>query len=315
MPVLPRALAILLLFLATIGCDESEPSGSLVIGVTSDYRAGVDLRRLDVRMTVDGEVLSEQSLTLGGGAGATSFPAEFAFEAVPIGSRLAITLAGYESNSVLKLVRHLETDVVATDRRLVRVHLEAICGFAPPGGTPTAPLCHEPADTCIGGVCTSPFVPADAQEPYHPGWATVTSDICKEAGDGEPVVLVGRGQSDYLAMEDYELAEVEAGPQGGHHVWVAARMKNLRQSGSITEVGGEIPSLGLSISPLKVIFTFDPDEGGYCKVYGLRFQLDTGGQDVMTMLGKELKVIVTVKDIEEDQGVGERWMTLSDYLL
>ncbi|HZO15623.1 MAG TPA: hypothetical protein VFB62_20260 [Polyangiaceae bacterium] len=307
---------MLAIFALSLGSAcKTEATGALVIGVTSDYRAGVDLRLLDVSMTVDGEVLSEQQLALGPAAGETSFPAEFAFEDVAIGSRVGITLRGYESEGVLKVVRHIESEVVATERRLLRSHLEATCALASPGQEPRAPICNEPATTCIGGECSDPFAPGAQQEPYREGWSVVTSDVCKSATPGPPQVIVGEGQSDYLNMEDYALAEIEAGPQGGHHVWVAARIKDLNQSGSITEVGGEIPSLGLSIAPLKVIFTFDPDEGGYCKIYGLRFQLDIGGDDIMTMLGQELKVIVRIKDISGAEGVGERWVTLSDYIL
>lgn len=126
---------------------------------------------------------------------------------------------------------------------------------------------------------------------------------------------VGAGQSDFFAIEDYEIAQIEAGPQGGHHIWVAARLKNLTQSGSITEVGAEIPSLGLSITPLKVIFTFDPDEGGYCKIFGLRLQLDIDGDDIMAMRGQEAKVVMTITDADDDVGSGEKWVTLSDTIL
>ena len=73
---------------------------------------------------------------------------------------------------------------------------------------------------------------------------------------------------------DGVVAQVEAGPQGGHHIWVAVRMKGLLQSGSITSVTGHFPELDQDVGPFQVIFTFDQDEGGYCKLYGLRFQLD-----------------------------------------
>jgi hypothetical protein len=117
-------------------------------------------------------------------------------------------------------------------------------------------------------------------------------------------------------MEDLEVAQVEAGPQGGHHIWVAVRMKNLRQSGSITSVSGFVPDLNLELSPFNVIFTFDPDEGGYCKLYGLRYQLDANGTDVETVLGHQLKVTVRVTEsMGDDIGVGERMVTLSDTIL
>ncbi len=59
-----------------------------------------------------------------------------------------------------------------------------------------------------------------------------------------------------------------------------------------------------------MIFTFDQDEGGYCKLYGLRFQLDQT-LPIDTLLGKSLEVQVKVTDKEGDVGIGKRTITLS----
>jgi hypothetical protein len=305
-------LSIVLLLLS--GCDDDDAQlGSLIVGVTSDYRAGVDLVNLDVELSVDGEVISQSSLLLGASSSATDFPVEFKFEDVTVGSTVAITLRGYDSVE-MRVVRHMETVVDSTEQRLVRVHLESDCMLVSPGGNAPAgaPTCNETSQTCIAGTCQSATVPGSEQAPYTPGWAGSFSDICKPAEPGPPEVIVGHGQSDYLPMADDDVANVEAGPQGGHHIWVAARVKNLHQSGSITEVGGEIPSLGVSITPLKVIFTMDPDEGGYCKLFGLRFQIDVDGNDVNALLGERMKIIISVTDVNDDVGTGERWVMLSD---
>jgi hypothetical protein len=98
-------------------------------------------------------------------------------------------------------------------------------------------------------------------------------------------------------------AQVEAGPQGGHHIWIAVRMKGLLQSGSITSVTGHFPELNQDIGPFQVIFTFDQDEGGYCKLYGLRFQVDQT-LIVDQVLGKTLDVQVKVTDKEGAIGIG-----------
>lgn len=290
------------------GCDGDGEPGSLVVGVTSDFQ---DLAELEVTMTVDGEVLRDDRARVG--SGGITFPAELAFNDVTEGQTLAVMLAGYDSSGAEVVVRSMQTTAVAGDPRLVRVHLDAQCRLPDAGGS--GPSCDDPSQTCIDGACTSPTVESGAQEPYQSDWAGGTSDICKEAGGGEPEVHVGAGQSDYFAVDDYEPAQIEAGPQGGHHIWVAARIKNLTQSGSITEVGAEIPALGLSMTPLKVIFTFDPDEGGYCKIFGLRLQLDIDGDDIMTMLGQDVKVTMTVSDKDGDVGTGDKWFTLSDSIL
>lgn len=291
-------------------CGDPE-TGTLVVGVTSDFS---DLAEIQVTMKVDGSTLKDDRERVG--SGATSFPAEYAFNDVEEGAELSITLSGYDTTGFNVVNRHMSTTAVAGDPRLVRVHLEDQCRLQPEGSGPGAPSCNETTQTCIGGTCTSAAVDRGGQEPYVEDWAGSTgpSDICKDAG-GTPEVQVGSGQSDFFSIDDYEVAQLEAGPQGGHHIWIAARIKNLRQSGSITQVGAEIPSLGLSITPLKVIFTFDPDEGGYCKIFGLRLQLDIDGDDVMAMLGREVKVTMTITDVDDDVGTGEKWVTLSDTIL
>jgi hypothetical protein len=214
---------------------------------------------------------------------------------------------------VLRVARHMETDIEADERRLVRIHLQAQCRLEPDSQAgPGAPTCNESSETCIAGSCQPS---TGQQEPYSSDWASDLGDACKPTGAGPPEVVVGQGQSDYLAAMDYAPAQLEAGPQGGHHIWIAARIKNLRQSGSITEVGGEIPSIGLSITPLKVVFTMDVDEGGWCKLHGLRFQLDVDGNDINQTLGQELKVVITVTDSNGAVGSGERWFTLSSDII
>ena len=83
------------------------------------------------------------------------------------------------------------------------------------------------------------------------------------------------------------------------------------RSGSRTTITGIAPSTGTKITPYEVIFTFDPAEGGYCKLFGLRFQLDLDGVDYVPLLGQELDVTATVVDHSGDIGQGTRRVTLS----
>ncbi len=305
--------AVALLGLA--GCPGTPAYGSLVIGVISEFHDEQALERLDVEMRVDGERVSTASHLVGPAAGMMSFPAELRVGDLEDGASVTFSLRGYVGDE-LRVSRDLTTVGVAGLTLFFRIRLEAQCGLFPPGSTqPSAPQCDGPELTCIAGKCRESFVPIAALKPYHPDWTEGTIDSCKPAGAGAPIVIVGEGQADYLPTDDYDLAQVEAGPQGGHHIWVAARLKNLNRSGSVTTVGGEIPELGLSIAPLKVIFTFDPDDGGYCKLFGLRFQIDIGGQDVQSLLGLTMKVFVDIIDPSGDHGSGERWVTLSSDLL
>jgi len=79
-------------------------------------------------------------------------------------------------------------------------------------------------------------------------------------------------------------------------LWVALRMKNLKRAGSRTILTGVQPDTGLTVPETSFVFTFDPDEGGYCKLFGLRYQLDNGGAPVEQFLGKPLDVTLEVRD-------------------
>jgi hypothetical protein len=115
-------------------------------------------------------------------------------------------------------------------------------------------------------------------------------------------------------MMDGDTAQVEMGPQGGHHIWVAIRDKGLHQSGSITSITGHFPDLNLDVGPFDVIFTQEVDEGGYCKIYGLRFQIDEQ-YPIEMLLGLPLDVTVTVTDTDHTVGVGKRSVVLSQTYL
>ena len=139
------------------------------------------------------------------------------------------------------------------------------------------------------------MAPADL-EPYIAKWPNNAPDRCKGKNPGPPAVQVGTGQGDYLPLAPGQTLQAEEGPQGGHHIWIAVRMKNLKQSLSTTRIEGVQPDTGTTIPPSTFVFTYTPTEGGFCKVYGMRYQLDNGGIDYRPFLGKPLDVTVTVTD-------------------
>jgi hypothetical protein len=186
---------------------------------------------------------------------------------------------------------------------LLRVPLEARCivyptvdrGTSKVPGPLSGPKCTAPA-TCIMGLCQSSMVATRDLENYTKSWTTDAPDRCKPKNPGSPALQVGTGQSYYLPITPGQTLQAEAGPQGGHHVWIATRMKNLRQSGSITKVSGVQPGSGATIPPTTLAFTYAPDEGNFCKLVGIRYQLDNEGIDYKPFLGKPLDVNVTVTD-------------------
>jgi hypothetical protein len=304
-----RALAFLVGTVLT-GCAHGD-SGTVVFGITSDFRPGIDLDRLEATLDRT-DSSTTQSFTLGSDKGEVGFPLELEVQAAAE-SRVGVTLHGFILPNTLLIARAATTDVVAEQKLLYRVNLEGKCRFSIAGSFGIEPC---GSGTCINGSCVDPYLPPAALEPYDANWPKTAGDICKPALAGSPELTIGGGQSDFKTIQDYDVAQVEAGPQGGYHIWVALRSKNLRRSGSQTEIAGEIPELGMALDPLKVIFTLVPDEGGYCKLYGLRFQLLLGSKEQLApMLGKALKLSASVSDTDGDVGKAERWVTLSQDFL
>lgn len=303
--------------LLTPGCGgpdtTAEPTrGTLVVGVTTDLRVGLDIDHMHVLMKAGGEVIRDQMLSTADPANKLKIPTEFAFSDRKDGEAVEITLEAFHPGSSTKplVTRHAATEIIAGKTLLLRLEIDSRCALVPGS---SAQECGQ-NQTCIAGICSDPEVDASTLEEYDPSWATTTTDICRPAGAGAPIVIVGLGQADYLPAMDGVVAQVEAGPQGGHHIWVAIRIKNLHQSGSITSVTGHAPDVPADVGPFNVIFTFDQDEGGYCKLYGLRFQLDAD-IDIEQLLGETLVVKVTVTDKEGNVGVGELTVKLSDDII
>ncbi|WP_437315064.1 hypothetical protein [Sorangium sp. So ce385] len=308
-PSLLAALALCFLILAGCGGAPRPLTGTVVIGLTSELRAGVEIDRLRMVLRAGGEVLRDDVMTHR--SGQLFFPRELFFRDLEDGTAVEISLEAFGPEDAERpvLVRAASTRVIGGRELLLRVRLEQECAVAP--GDPTCPA----PQTCVAGGCSAPDVDPRRLEPYSASWSVdAVPDACKPAGGGEPVVVVGEGQADYFALEDLDEVQVEAGPQGGYHIFVAIRLKNLRQSGSITVVNGAVPELGYTVEPLRVIFTLDQDEGGFCKLAGLRFRLD-GERTIDELLGKVVDVEVTVTDADGDTGTGRRKVTLSRTIL
>ena len=96
-------------------------------------------------------------------------------------------------------------------------------------------------------------------------------------------------------------------------------MKNLRQSGSTTTITSIIEGDPEPVPPISFVFTFDRDEGAYCKVWGLRYQVDAGAGDLRSaykrFLGKRLSVTVEVADSTGAKASSTRVVQIADKLL
>ena len=158
---------------------------------------------------------------------------------------------------------------------------------------------HGAFELCPGDLPAAGRADAKPGDVREQTGRTNAPDRCKPRnpqGISTPALQIGTGQSYYLPLQKDQVLQAEAGPQGGHHIWIATRMKNLKQAGSTTKISGVQPGTGTVIPPTTLAFTYAPDEGGFCKLYGIRYQLDNEGVDYKQFLGKPLDLTVTVTD-------------------
>lgn len=295
---------IALCALACVSCRRSNPT-TLVVGIQSDPMGGM-VSALHVVLRVDGLVVDDEMVKPPHGS-KVGFPQPWEKKLADPpkdSSRVDVEVDAIGNPSAAPLFQRLSsTQFVRGETKLLRVPLESRCIVYPPTprgnskvpGPLSGPTCTAPA-TCIMGICQLPAVPPAFLEPYAPNWPSNAPDRCKPRGGGKPDLQVGTGQSYYVPLAKGQVLQAEAGPQGGHHIWIATRMKNLKQAGSTTKIVGVQPETGATIPPTTLAFAYSPDEGGYCKLFGIRYQLDNEGIDYKPFLGKPLDVVVTVTD-------------------
>lgn len=305
---------------AVAACAGDGDEGQLTIGVQAEPLGGaIDQVHLVAR--VGDAVQRDEVVPV---TASDPFVREIALRG-PMGAKASVVVEGL-ADHVPTLTRHAESALVGTNQ-LLRVVLEPIClapaptfvGSSNVGGAGPTLTC-DAASTCIGGQCQPSWVPESDLEAYSPSWASAPPDFCRPKNAGAPEVIVGTGQTDYAQLNDDQIVALERGPQGGHHVWVATRMKNLRRSGSITTLSARLPDLpDLVISDAAYVFSFDRDEGGYCKLYGLRYQLDANmdkpSEVVRRFLGQRLELTVTVTDSTGASARATRMIRIADHLL
>ena len=319
-------ILFLLSALAVAACSHHSDPGdgggatSMVIGITTEDM-GATLGTLHVATTIDGQPATDEIIDVI--KNPKWFPKEVkvapksgtsGIVEVKIDGYLDTNWTPAQKGGLLLLTRLGKATFVPGQSTLMRITLQQQCLLGLPGGGGPGvggPVCNPPL-TCVSGSCQK----EDATlEPYAPNWATDAPDICKPAGGGPPVVQVGTGQTDYLPLTDGQALQAELGPQGGHHIWIAARMHNLKQSGSTTTITATQPGTGRTVPATAFVFTFDKDEGGFCKLYGLRFQLDAGGNDYKPLLGQPLDVTVTIKDASGSVGTNTSHITIAPTVL
>jgi len=300
-----RAFCVVMVLAGLASGCKKKPTTEIVVGIQSDPMGGV-VSSLHIVVKVAGAVVDDETLKpLRGSRVGFPQPWEKTFSSAGENAQLEVevTAVGDPNAKDPLFTRLASTHFAPGQSTLLRIPLEARCivypvvqrGESKVPGPLSGPKCSAPG-TCISGVCQSSVVPPAALEPYTKEWPTNAPDRCKQKNGGPPALQVGTGQTYYLPMTPNQTLQAEAGPQGGHHIWIATRMKNMKQAGSLTKIVGVQPGTGTTIPPTTLAFTYAPDEGDFCKLYGIRYQLDNEGIDYKQFLGKPLDVVVTVTD-------------------
>ena len=297
-------LLVFFLFAYAMASPGRHPDpAQMVVGIQTETMAGM-ASAMHVIIRVDDAVVHDETIPKPKNGGGAAFP-PWEHRVTGRSSALVdVTIDVAGAPGAAPIVTRLASARMTDDHvALLRVPLESRCVVYPPTtrapgkgpGPLSGPTCKAPT-TCIMGVCQSGLVGADGLEPYAPNWPKNAPDRCKPRDGGIASVQVGTGQTDYRTLEPDETLQAEAGPQGGHHIWIATRMRNLKQALTTTRIEGIQPDTGTTIPPSTFVFNYRPAEGGACKLYGLRYQLDNGGIDYKQFLGKPLDVRVTLID-------------------
>ena len=286
LPTLRAQAALLVLFAA--GCGREDAAAQVVVGVTTDLAVGFDIRRVETTTKIDGVVTHSESLSYD--TGALSLPTELVVEPAQDGAAIELAVAAFRDGDASPLVtRRAATRAVSGRSLLLLVSLDKACSAA---------TC-EPGATCVKGACVNPFLAPSALADHDPRWIASAPDACKTPSSGAPAVVIGHGEDAFAALDESEVVSIEAGPQGGHHVWLALRVNGLRQMGSHLTVRGHFPELAHDLPPFTSGVTLRRAGDDRCEIYGVRFQVDQG-LSVEAVRGRTLDIEVALEDPNGD---------------
>lgn len=293
------ALLALLLALGAAACGAEEADALVVVGLTTDMAVGFELHHIETTTSIDGIASPAERLSYR--SGELSLPAELLVQPARDGAAIELSVAAFRDGEASPLVvRRAATRAVGGRKLLLPVSLDEAC---------TAAACAASA-TCAGGACVDPFIAPSTLAEHEPRWIESASDACKTPASGDPTVVIGQGESAFAPLEDGEVVPIEAGPQGGHHVWLSLRVRGLRQMGSRLTVKGYFPELAFELRPFTAHITLRKAGEGRCEVHGVRFQVDRG-LPVEAVRGRALDIDVALEDPDGDVAAAAQRVVIS----
>ena len=302
MIVRPTAQALVALFalsLSSAGCASEGEGAHVVVGLTTDMAIGFDLRRVEVTLKVDGVPTSVESLSYG--EGNLSLPAALPVEPTQDGAEVEASFAAFRASEASPFMTRTAATRAAGGRKLLLpVSLDEACS----GATCAA------SETCVEGACLAPFIDPSGLGDYDPAWIASAPDACKTPSSGDPAIEIGQGESAFAALGESEIVPIEAGAQGGHHVWLALRVAGLRQMGSHLTVEGYFPELAFEVYPFTSIVNLRKAGEGQCQIYGIRLQVDWG-LSVDAVRGRAFDITVTLRDPNGDAATATKQVVIA----
>ncbi len=271
-----------------------DASTELVVGLDAEDFAneGYRLTSWEIVVKVDGLVAARETLD-------ATAPSPLPHETRVSAPRdkpdapVEITVRGV-MNEATVVTRRATTRFVKGRTVLAYMSLEVRCNtFALLGGSGVSgPTCEKSGETCIGGKCRADEL-VDLPD-YRRDWAMNPPSQCGAGASGQ--LEIGQGQDAMAPLADNTTLAVECGPQGGHHLWLSLRMRDISQSGTSTVLTAVVPGESATVLPTVFPYTWSPAGGGACELVGVRFQLDVAGAKIADFLGKPLDITVKTQD-------------------
>lgn len=287
------------------GTTDLEPGA--IVGIETDSDVADRIAWLRVAVTRDGD---EEVVELGRDDGSSlEFPLEVPVAPQRNGAPIDVELEAFDADGDLLVDRRLST--VARDERklLIRLRLEDECIE----GEPDTPSC-ESNQTCVARHCDDPFVKPEHLPDYDESWAEPYADACCEADAGDAVATLGHGQGEFSLLEQGQELYLEAGPQGGHHVWLGVRIENLHE-GAQTMLRGHALNQPYEFLAIPSVEEYEPFGDG-CEVVGLRYELrfnsPHSGTSASVLVGEPVRFEVTVIDPTGKAAIAELDAVLTD---
>ena len=289
MIVRPTAQTLLaLLVFHTVACGNEDADAVVVVGLTTDIAVGFQLDRVVITTQVNG--VSVESEDLSYDSGKLQLPAEHRLSPVHDDAALDVSITAFRDADVLPfLTRTATTRAIGGRTLFLPLSLDEAC----------AGITCASGATCVKGACEDSSLSPSLLRDYDPAWIITAPDACKTQASGGPTVEIGKGQTTFATLATDETLPLEAGPQGGHHVWLALRVSGVRQMGSTLTLGGTYPELGVTLAPSTSMITLRKIMDGHCEIYGIRFQVDRG-IPVDTIRGQNLDMEMGLKDPNGD---------------